>query len=147
MRNQPTFRRFGMEPFSGVGIAANLPMVLIVEDDVLIQSMVEEALKALHCAGPFSIFASIFGSSAIGGKALALRRAGSRKARVRRRSRNLDRNPVRIKCADTIVARSVTGIWCVVRNGSKLCENVVTEMALHVLATVKRAMSILGADG
>jgi hypothetical protein len=41
----------------------------------------------------------------------------------------------------------VTGIWCVVRNGSKLCENVVTEMALHVLATVKRAMSILGAGG
>jgi hypothetical protein len=47
------------------------------------QSMVEEALKALHCAGPFSIFASIFGSSAIGGKALALRRVGAL-ARIKR---------------------------------------------------------------
>jgi PleD family two-component response regulator len=38
-------RCFGMEPFAGWEIVENLPMLLIVEDDVLIQTMVEEALK------------------------------------------------------------------------------------------------------
>jgi len=45
MRNDPTGAAFGHGTFCRWAKVENLPMVLIVEDDVLIQTMVEEALK------------------------------------------------------------------------------------------------------